>query len=366
MKTSLFISWSGNRSQKIAEKLRDWLPLIIESLECWVSSTDLMAGQRWTIELAKKLEKSNIGIIVITHSNKSSPWLLFEAGALSKSITEGRVIPCLVGLKTSELDGPLSQFQANYSDRDGTYKLTKSINSFLEHPTEVEILTKRFDSFWPQYNEIVKEVLQSENGITGKGKTEIISKDFAISKLQDELIIVKEMVNQLVRQSVNEKSFLTQTAVTIDDESIESIVGSYRDEDDNSHLYIQVIDGKIVAPYCYQGNNTLDAEYYDWKKIGEYWLTKYRWIHKDIQGFALYKLEDEKLVGNWWGDDKSETKLSDIDTANIENIKGGTFAIWAKDDSVSVPKWAASHFKKYEKSSHNKANSADAKSRTAD
>lgn len=346
---SLFISWSGKESRKIAEALRDWIPLVTGSLEPWVSSIDLQSGQRWSLELAKKLEKSNFGIIVITPHNKLSPWLIFESGALSKSITEGRVIPYLLGLETHELDGPLSQFQANCADRQGTFDLIKSINSFLDQPTEDKIIHRKFEALWPEFNIIVEEVVQhSKKQIIHNQEFQLASKDSDISELQEELIRVKEMVKQIVIQSTIDDSFSSQVQSNLNDKSTSSLEGAFIDEEDNSHLYIRVINGKIVAPYCYEDNDKIDAEYYDWNKIGEYWLARYRWFHSDIQGFALYKLEANKLVGNWWSDDAKETKLSNLNSSNLNDIDGGTHTVWTKQKSLNLPRWATSFFKKHE------------------
>ena len=40
------------------------MPLIVGNLEFWVSSVDLPNGRLWADEIAKKLEKSDFGILV--------------------------------------------------------------------------------------------------------------------------------------------------------------------------------------------------------------------------------------------------------------------------------------------------------------
>lgn len=82
----VFVSWSGERSQMLAQALRDWLPLVLHYVQPWLSEKDIDAGKRWSSEIAKQLEESNIGIICITPENIDSSWILFEAGALAKSL----------------------------------------------------------------------------------------------------------------------------------------------------------------------------------------------------------------------------------------------------------------------------------------
>jgi TIR domain len=91
----IFISWSGDRSRLIAEALRDWLRLVIPRSEPWLSKDDIRKGTRWSTELATILEQAQFGIICLTPDNIDRPWILFEAGALSKALTNAYVCPLL-------------------------------------------------------------------------------------------------------------------------------------------------------------------------------------------------------------------------------------------------------------------------------
>jgi TIR domain len=126
----VFLSWSGELSQKIALELRDWLPYVIQSVEPYVSSEDIDKGSRWSIDIAKELEDSSFGILCVTHQNLDSSWLNFEAGALSKAFNKTNVTPFLFGLKPSDLtNSPLLQFQTTLFDKKDLLKLVFSINN---------------------------------------------------------------------------------------------------------------------------------------------------------------------------------------------------------------------------------------------
>jgi hypothetical protein len=79
----VFISWSGERSKRIAEAFRDLLGDILQNVESWLSFEDIQKGARWNSEIAVQLKDSNLGLVCLTPEAQESPWLLFEAGALS-------------------------------------------------------------------------------------------------------------------------------------------------------------------------------------------------------------------------------------------------------------------------------------------
>ncbi len=125
----VFISWSGDRSEKVAEALRDWLPSVIQSVRPFMSASDIEKGSRWSNDLAMHLENAQFGLICLTQENLKAPWLIFEAGALSKSIENSRVAPYLYGVSQAQLQGPLAQFQASIADKDSTLEVVKSIRA---------------------------------------------------------------------------------------------------------------------------------------------------------------------------------------------------------------------------------------------
>jgi hypothetical protein len=157
----VFISWSGQRSKQIANALREWLPMALQYIEPWVSDKDVSAGERWAQVIAGELEAANFGIICVTPENIHSEWILFEAGALSKSMQEGKVIPLLFGLELSDLSGPLSQFQAQKLEETGVKEIVKSINKISSTKTSDAIVDQIVPALWPRLSEKVSSIPQS-------------------------------------------------------------------------------------------------------------------------------------------------------------------------------------------------------------
>ncbi len=134
----------------MAEALRDWIVLIIQSIDPWMSSIDLQPGSRWNGEVARELEASTAGIICLTSENLNEPWLLFEAGALAKTVDRALVVPYLLDIAPTDVQGPLAQFQGVRATKAETWKLVVGLHRALGTKTLSEIhLRTTFDRFWP-------------------------------------------------------------------------------------------------------------------------------------------------------------------------------------------------------------------------
>ena len=158
----VFISWSGDRSEKVAEALRDWLPSVIQSVNPFMSASDIERGSRWLNDLGIHLENAQFGLICLTQENLKAPWLLFEAGALSKSIENSRVVPYLYGFSQAQLQGPLAQFQAAAADKSSTLEVMKSINGALEeNGLDPARLERTFETWWPQLEQALGNIPES-------------------------------------------------------------------------------------------------------------------------------------------------------------------------------------------------------------
>jgi len=146
----VFICWSGARSQAVAQSLRDWMPLVLHFVQPWLSDVDIAAGERWTQSVAKELETTNFGIICLTRENIASQWILFEAGSLAKSFQDSKVIPLLLDLEFSEISGPLAQFQAKKTDKEGINEMMQSINQAEPQPVPETMIKELFEALWPK------------------------------------------------------------------------------------------------------------------------------------------------------------------------------------------------------------------------
>lgn len=178
----VFISWSGARSKALAQALSELLPDAIQNLKPWMSDRDISAGSRWAEELNKKLANTNFGVLCLTAQNVGAPWLLFEAGSLSKSVSSSSVVPYCLGVRSGDVPFPLAQFQGVDADEAGTKKLIKSLNSAAPAPMDETRLDRVFQRWWPDLRSRIEAIAASEEIVATIDKPRILcgaSKQYA-------------------------------------------------------------------------------------------------------------------------------------------------------------------------------------------
>jgi hypothetical protein len=127
----VFLSWSGDLSHEFAEILCDWLPVVLQNVKPFFTPDDIEKGARWEKDISQELEASSFGLFCLTKENLSKPWIMFEAGALSKSVATSRVCPILFGVEPTDLVGPLVHFQAVPFSEHEMLKLVRGMNKGL-------------------------------------------------------------------------------------------------------------------------------------------------------------------------------------------------------------------------------------------
>ena len=170
MNMKVFISWSGPHSKKLGEALRDWLPGVLQLVTPYFTPSDIEKGTRWSTDIAKELSDSQVGILCVTRDNIHSDWLLFEAGALSKSLDKSHVCPVLFGITNTDLAGPLKQFQTTEFDKGDIHRLLGVINGRVkENKLPQKTLDAVFEKWWPDLEVKINQILAVVGGTRGAG-----------------------------------------------------------------------------------------------------------------------------------------------------------------------------------------------------
>jgi hypothetical protein len=167
----VFISWSGERSRQLGEALRDWLPAVVQAVKPYFSPDDVAKGTRWSSEIGVELQTSSFGILCLTPDNTLAPWIVFEAGALSKSLDKAKVCPLLFGLEPTDVTGPLSQFQSAKFEKVEVERLVKAMNKELgEAALGPAVLSQVLDMWWPRLETRVREIESQTQAVPTRGR----------------------------------------------------------------------------------------------------------------------------------------------------------------------------------------------------
>lgn len=103
----IFLSYTTSDSH-IAEELYEEFQKY--QIDCYMAEMDLALATEWQSEISEALKSSKIVAILVTPRSKSKDWVLIEVGAAW--ILGKKLLPLLNQVNSSDLIGPLSQFQA--------------------------------------------------------------------------------------------------------------------------------------------------------------------------------------------------------------------------------------------------------------
>lgn len=171
MASKVFISWGGDLSKKLAQEINNWLPSVLQFVAPYFTPEDIEKGARWESNIAEELSSSNVGIICLTKDNIDRPWILFEAGALSKNFGKSNVCTILFDVDSTNITGPLTCFQATKFEKADFKKLLQTINNTGgDLKLKPNTLDDVFEMWWPKLEERIKAILSSEEKKDKKDK----------------------------------------------------------------------------------------------------------------------------------------------------------------------------------------------------
>ena len=159
----IFIGWSGTKSKQLAKALYDWLPLVLQHVEPYMSE-EMEKGTRWASDIANHVEQSSFGLFCLTRENIEAPWINFEAGAISKVISSSFVLPILLGVVPSDIRGPLAMFQSATPDKEQMLRVVRTINSASRDNNTLDEsrLIRAFEGLWEPFASQMKSISESE------------------------------------------------------------------------------------------------------------------------------------------------------------------------------------------------------------
>lgn len=168
----IFLSWSGIKSKQIAQELNNWIASVVPNVQLYISYLDISSGCRWGQSIATALEEYSFGILCLTHENFRAPWILFEAGALSKHVKKSSVVPLLFGCEKKTLEGPLNEFQSVSFNKDEFSKLVLEIAHLSDCSLRDFQIANKVSENWGDLCDVIDDILQktSEGSISSYGR----------------------------------------------------------------------------------------------------------------------------------------------------------------------------------------------------
>jgi hypothetical protein len=227
MQPTLFLCWSGQRSKHVAEALKQYFESIFRAAK-WtgprprvaMSETLIAKGAPWSAQLLKDLEHARAGIVCLTPENRGSAWLHFEGGAIATHAFNGqdgtsktdrspnKLFGFLFTIDNTQVDGPLSLFQAtlygrDYSrDRDELARLTLAVLERFEQcgatnengkPLEQlmcrlrELQFVAFREFLPSLEGHARQIIQAIDDLTCiAGRVQLLSAILSLQPLLED------------------------------------------------------------------------------------------------------------------------------------------------------------------------------------
>lgn len=206
-----FISWSGKRSNKIAEELKSFLDVVVQKANTFLSSRDIDSGAMWQSKILDELRFSSFGIFCLTSENSKKPWILFEAGAVCKGEDNNRVCCLLIDLDTDEVERPLAIFQnRKLFDKDDFFKLINSINDSLgDDKLPSYSLKKAFDNGYNDFEAACQKIISDTEEVVSikkRSESELLEELLSLSKAGERIDINIHNAVMQIQEYIKETS----------------------------------------------------------------------------------------------------------------------------------------------------------------
>ena len=289
----VFISWSGEKSKKYAECIKEWIEQCIQSVNVFFSPEDIEKGKNWNLTLTNELASAHFGIVCLTSENKQAPWIAFEAGALSKMLSS-KVVTIATDINISDIQGPLATFQATKLEKEDLYKLLESINIETENPLSEDKLKKSFNAFYGELEKKIKEIKQN-----------VTKKETLQKKGADDINVAIEEILRLTR---NVSNTINNPEMLLPPDYMDFIMQNYTHEEDKVNYVFETVYDFLVKLLSYlteiEDDRNLNELNYtiDWlikriSKLNSVWTKRFILLSREFN-MNLSRPNSKKMIVN--------------------------------------------------------------------
>lgn len=185
----LFLSWSGEIARSAAKGFYEWARRVFpeQNVRIYFSEKSNEPGSLWRQVLKSALKDASVGVFFLTQESIASPWVLFEAGAIS-TLPQSRIFMILLDLSSQELarmSSPFGEYQAMFPTPDDIWKLVETMaTSANTHrsQTDQEHLRMNFNQWCPRF---LGEIEEAKSAEFSKGNWQRVTRASVASRIND-------------------------------------------------------------------------------------------------------------------------------------------------------------------------------------
>lgn len=174
------------------------------------------------------------------------------------------------------------------------------------------------------------------------------------STFENQMGDMKKMIQDMTSPRVN-------NGTGIDENDLSFFEGAWKSSPGGSMLYARIINGKLLAPYCYNGNSHLTAHYYDFHRLGNTIIARFKWFRTEfgfdfelsdyegfnIEGYTIMNIESsDRLVGGWWYGTYQIPETIALINQHMQHPGMAPIMLLRGKKIKKFPVWAEEYFKK--------------------
>lgn len=143
----LFLSWSGDRSRKLAEAVRGLLVSLYGGRKIRTHlSADIAKGEPWSDALVNHLRASEAVLICLTPEALASTWITYEAGYIVGRTESPRVFTLLYEVTSNDIPDPLRSYQSTTLEPSDIRRLAHDMTGMNPDDARWAAAWREFDS----------------------------------------------------------------------------------------------------------------------------------------------------------------------------------------------------------------------------
>ena len=156
----VFLSWSKTLSNKLAVEFKDFASKVVGDESLFWISNDIKQGSTFFSDIEEAIKKSNMSIVFLTRDNIANPWINYELGAFN---TSDRVtLPIFfdsIDIYSDIKMTPFEHLQVKPYNKESIFGVIDAVAK--EHNLDIKGLEKRFEEYFPTYNQNVINILSN-------------------------------------------------------------------------------------------------------------------------------------------------------------------------------------------------------------